>query len=276
MTSGFGGANPCNPLQPQVKIEPQCPTNLGVDFSQLPQFENRRFATTDQKQTGDAQAGTSVVVRRDFISLTKSLPVATLLSQIVYWHSPSKKTGKDHKMTVVREGAFWIAKTREEWCEETGLSLDQYKLALTKLKAMGLVKTKIMKFHCLTQTHLQMDMEALSTLIKGTDGPKRPIPLVAKTPSQWGVSHHPSGGFHTTPIVTEITSETTAVITFCAATSADAETSGKETKNNQGKKMPGAKEIYKNLQDAMYGNKGKQPTAVATPRLSDAFGIKEA
>lgn len=48
-------------------------------------------------------------------------PVAAILcSQIHYWYAPSVKG--QSKLRVVKDDKCWIAKSRREWSEETGLT----------------------------------------------------------------------------------------------------------------------------------------------------------
>lgn len=63
--------------------------------------------------------------------LTSSASI--LLQQVGYWWPKAK---------VEFGGRKFIAKTREGWCEETGLTLDQYKDALSVLKKAGYVETE--------------------------------------------------------------------------------------------------------------------------------------
>jgi hypothetical protein len=77
----------------------------------------------------------------------KDCTTAILLHQIAYWHP---------RMTVRKRDKLWIVKTREEWTTETGLSLDQYKKALAKLRGMCLVETAQMKWGSSLVSHLRL------------------------------------------------------------------------------------------------------------------------
>jgi hypothetical protein len=91
------------------------------------------------------------------IAMGGDLVVGSLLSQIAYWSKNDKK-GKT-KLRVKRGGMLWIAKTREQWMAESGISLKQYKRAIVVLKDKGIVETKLMKFNGVPTTHLRLKGE---------------------------------------------------------------------------------------------------------------------
>ena len=78
----------------------------------------------------------------------------------------------------------WIAKTREQWMEETGLTLKQYKRAIGVLKKKGLIQIKIKRFKGVAMSHLRLT-EDQPDGAKGTTGadPKGTNRLVPKGPS---------------------------------------------------------------------------------------------
>lgn len=69
-----------------------------------------------------------------FVTLTGSHAAAVVLSQIMYWHHG--------RLKVSRKGVLWLVKSRAEMCEETGVSLDQYKRIIPKLIALNLIVTE--------------------------------------------------------------------------------------------------------------------------------------
>ena len=56
------------------------------------------------------------LMRPECVTMGGDLVVGALLSQIVYWST---------RMEVFIDGVYWIAKTREQWIAETGLTLEQ-------------------------------------------------------------------------------------------------------------------------------------------------------
>lgn len=106
------------------------------------------------------QRNGGVAVRRVFVDLTGDLVAGALLSQIVYWHMPSSKTGKT-KLRVKRGGRLCLAKTRQEICDEACITLAQYRRAIKILKDLGLVETKVALFQGITRVHFFLDEDHL-------------------------------------------------------------------------------------------------------------------
>lgn len=111
--------------------------------------------------------------------------VGLLLSQITYWSSPTA-TGES-KLKVQRDGVYWIAKTREQWMAETGLTLKQYKRAITVLKSRHLVAVKVMRFGGLAQSHLRL----VQPIAHKT-------PVAPEGPSGWSLRDHPNRSTYST------------------------------------------------------------------------------
>jgi len=105
-----------------------------------------------------------VLVKVQYMFFTKDLPSAILLSQIVYWHKPGKKT--DTKLRVQLGPHKWIAKTAEMWRLETGLSKWQYREALRRLVGLGLVETRIAKFNGIAMMHIRLIGEVFFDALK--------------------------------------------------------------------------------------------------------------
>lgn len=140
------------------------------------------------------------------------LIVAMLLSQIVYWSLPGKNGHT--KLRIVRDGVYWIAKTRAEWMAETGLTLDRYKRAITVLQARSLVEVRVMRFQGIAQTHVRLVHPVATYQSEGNP----PSTVVEKPPTGWRVSPQP---------YTETTAESTQRVrirTGCASTTISTKT----------------------------------------------------
>lgn len=74
-----------------------------------------------------------------YVDMTDDLVAGLLLSQIVYWHTPSRETGRT-KLRVKKEGQLWLAKKRTAWHEECRISPKQYDRAIKILEKMQLVE----------------------------------------------------------------------------------------------------------------------------------------
>lgn len=146
-----------------------------------------------------------IALRPELVKVSGDVVVGVLLSQIWYWYQPNKQ-GKN-KLQVMRDGFFWIAKTREEWMEETGLTLEQYKRALSVLKQKRFIEVRVMKFRGIAMSHLRLNRETVEAAVAGKvgiDTPEKIQPLKtpndsggvspsnrveSKTPTGWCVSH---------------------------------------------------------------------------------------
>lgn len=80
------------------------------------------------------------------------LPAAVLLYRITYWHP---------KMRVQRGDFRWIVKSREEWCDDTGLTFNQYKRALAFLREAGLVDVERHLFKSKITAHIRLTQKGV-------------------------------------------------------------------------------------------------------------------
>lgn len=93
-------------------------------------------------------------------------PVAAILcSQIHYWYS-SAKNGNS-KLRVQKNGKFWIAKSRLEWSEETGLTDSQVKRGLNVLEREGVIEKIVKPFNGAPTAHIRATMVQGNVLKKG-------------------------------------------------------------------------------------------------------------
>lgn len=162
-----------------------------------------------------------LLLRREYVAVTGGLASAILLSQLVFWFKPGKN-GKP-KLTIIREGKYWLAKTREDWFNECGLTLKMYRNAITDLVDLGLVEVRHWKFGNDRTSHYWLDLGALWSLLEfhGFVQPKKttpcallahpneplgPTPMSPKGTSECALKAH--------PIYTETTTENTAKITY--------------------------------------------------------------
>lgn len=96
--------------------------------------------------------------KKAYVDLADDLIAGLLLSQIVYWHLPSKETGKT-KLRVEKEGQLWIAKSRDEWWEEIRISPKQFDRASKILVQKGLIEKKLYKFDGRPIPHIRLIWE---------------------------------------------------------------------------------------------------------------------
>lgn len=115
--------------------------------------------------------------KKVYVDMVDDLLGGLLLSQIVYWHLPSKETGRS-KLRVTKEGHLWIAKGREDWYKEVRMSAKQYDRAIKILEKAGIVEVKTFKFdgspmkHCrlLWDNFLNLLQETLEAQYGGNEG----------------------------------------------------------------------------------------------------------
>jgi hypothetical protein len=94
--------------------------------------------------------------KKVYVDMADDLVAGLLLSQIVYWHLPSKDT-QESKLKVFREGHFWIAKGREDWKEEIRISPKQFDRAIKILENKDIVVVKIFKFNEAPRKHVRLN-----------------------------------------------------------------------------------------------------------------------
>lgn len=118
----------------------------------------------------------TIDVKKVYIDLAGDLATGILLSQIIYWHLPSK--GKS-KLRVEREGKLWLAKGRAAWWEECRITARQFDRSIQVLRDKGLLETRIFKFKGFPTLHVWLNRPALVEGVK-TFLPKGEKPFYPK------------------------------------------------------------------------------------------------
>jgi len=106
----------------------------------------------------------NIKVKRIYVDIAGDLVSGVLLSQIVYWHLPSKKNTT--KLRVQKEDKFWLAKGRNDWWDECRISPKQFDRAIEKLRSIGVVDTKLFKFKGSPTIHISLNGIALMERVK--------------------------------------------------------------------------------------------------------------
>jgi hypothetical protein len=96
----------------------------------------------------------SLDVKRIYIDMAGDLVSGVVLSQIVYWHLPSREDKS--RLQVEKEGELWLAKGRADWWEECRISPKQADRALDVLKGKGLIEVKLFKFGAAPTKHIRL------------------------------------------------------------------------------------------------------------------------
>lgn len=153
-----------------------------------------------------------LLVRPEYIQVCEDAVTGILLSQIVYWFRPS--TQGTSKLSIFREGRWWVAKTQVEWCQETRISRKQYLRALQILLSKQIVVKRLWRFKGAPTLHLSLNLEVLLSLVQALPEfkvePDDPIVPIGENPlSQEGKIHLPVMG---QSCITENTEESTTEI----------------------------------------------------------------
>jgi hypothetical protein len=98
-----------------------------------------------------------------YVDITGDLIAGTLLSQILYWFSPTSD-GKE-KVRVMKENCMWIAKRREDWWNEIRITPKQYDRAIKILQDKGFVESKLFRFKGHATTHIRPIPEKINQTI---------------------------------------------------------------------------------------------------------------
>jgi addiction module HigA family antidote len=99
-----------------------------------------------------------------YVDMADDLMAGLLLSQLVYWHLPTKHGTS--KMRISKEGNLWVAKARTEWWAETRLKPRQVDRAAKILVKKGLVFTKKWRFNGSPTTHWRINWNAFLPSLK--------------------------------------------------------------------------------------------------------------
>ncbi len=107
----------------------------------------------------------AIRVKCSYIDIAGDLVAGVLLSQIIYWHLPSKQ-GNNTKLRVKKDGEMWLAKGREDWWDECRITARQFDRAINILIDKGIVEKKIYRFDGSPAVHIRLIPEGLMKHIK--------------------------------------------------------------------------------------------------------------
>lgn len=94
--------------------------------------------------------------KRMFVMMTGGdILAGILLSQIIFWHAPNKDGGS--KLRVNRDGHNWIAKTSQEWSDDTMIKPRQIDVLIDRLVKMKLIIKKNFRFNGIKMRHIRIN-----------------------------------------------------------------------------------------------------------------------
>lgn len=141
----------------------------------------------------------SLDVKMSYIDLAGDLVAGILLSQIIYWHLPSKNTAGS-RMRVKHDGHEWIAKQRADWHDEIRITAKQFDRAAAILEERGLIKTRVYRFAGEPTKHVRLVWEVflpkLDSLVQES---LRHSDADARNKPQSGKTEYPRGIKRNTP-----------------------------------------------------------------------------
>lgn len=94
-----------------------------------------------------------ITIPKLYVEFMGNYPGAVLLNQIIFYSDKSKRT----------DGFFY--KSYPDWHDELHLTEKQVRLAVTKMKELGFLETKLKKANGTPTLHYKLDLEALSDAI---------------------------------------------------------------------------------------------------------------
>lgn len=99
-----------------------------------------------------------ILIDRITLEMVGDLASAAVLSRLRYWFSPSKKSGQQR--TVIRhDGKTWVARTKDEWWEECGVTEKQIERISKELIKHNLVEVKYFRFNGLRMMHWSLNFQ---------------------------------------------------------------------------------------------------------------------
>lgn len=100
-----------------------------------------------------------IKVKRLYVDITEDVIAGLLLSQIIYWHLPSKK-GKS-KLRVNKNNSYWLAKGRNDWWEECRITARQFDRAIDIIAEKGIIEKNVFRFNGSPTVHIKLIPEVL-------------------------------------------------------------------------------------------------------------------
>lgn len=97
-----------------------------------------------------------IAVKKMLVDIAGDLIAGIVLSQIEYWHLPSKGTGKS-RLRAEHDGQKWLVKRATDWREECRISGKQATRALAILEAKQLIVTGLWKYNGAPTTFIRIN-----------------------------------------------------------------------------------------------------------------------
>jgi hypothetical protein len=106
---------------------------------------------------------------------TQNANAAQLLYRIAFWMPKAK---------IEHGGLKWSANSAAQWCQQTGLSFDQYRRAIALLKTLKLVETEQHLFGRKNVTHVRLTEQGCAAIEAPPLDQGTPAPLASANTAQ--------------------------------------------------------------------------------------------
>jgi hypothetical protein len=120
--------------------------------------------TLDEFIAWESSFRDSINVRRVYVDICDDLIAGILLSQIVYWFLPTEDGNS--KLSVEREGRYWLAKSRDDWWKECRITPKQFDRVSAILEDNKFIETRVFKFNGLAVKHIGLNMQIVFLRVK--------------------------------------------------------------------------------------------------------------
>ena len=113
----------------------------------------------------EAASRDTIDVKRIYIDIAgEDLVSGVLLSQLIYWHLPSKNGTS--RTTVHKDGKTWLVKRREDWWDECRISAKQFDRASGQLIELGLIDVQRFRWNGAPTIHIYLNLEKIVERVK--------------------------------------------------------------------------------------------------------------
>ena len=177
----------------------------------------------------------AIKVKRIYIDIAGDLVAGILLSQIIYWHLPSKRDGQT-KLRVKKDGKLWLAKGRDDWWDECRITPRQFDRAIGILVDKGIVEKERFRFGGSPTIHIRLVPEVVMQYIENEISGVNSILTKGENPILQNVKMELDERLKTlTENTTENTTETTTLNTYALNSACDSTQSSPNDHDQQEK-----------------------------------------
>ncbi|HEY9295847.1 MAG TPA: hypothetical protein VIQ31_05645 [Phormidium sp.] len=124
-----------------------------------------------ERRFGSLKRSNGFFINRDVLSFCGNTNEAAIFSRMLYWFALSKD-GK-RKLSVKREGCYWLAKKHSDWEAECGVKERAARASIARLEQKGLIEIRFWRFGGQPVNHYRINwrkaIEVMPDLLKRGD-----------------------------------------------------------------------------------------------------------